>query len=52
METKTMKFKCELQIGEMVFYHWVYANNLQELSEELLDAFPKAKILSVIGGAA
>lgn len=51
MQEKQYKFKVELQIHEMIFIHWFYADNLQELSEEIIDTFPKAKVLSVMGGA-
>ena len=50
MGNTPMKFKVELIWKNKTFIHVFRAISLQDLSEQIEDMFPKAKILSAIGG--
>ena len=45
-----MKFKAELEMHGRVFTHIFFAHNLMELFSSIEDEFPKAKIITIIGG--
>lgn len=50
-ESKTpSRFKAELEMNGRVFTHVFFAETLEQLSRQIMDQFPKAKILSIIGG--
>lgn len=46
----SMRFKVEL-IENGTIFKWVFhAPNLENLNEQIIDKFPRAQILGVIGG--
>lgn len=49
-EAEEMRFKVELAMHERVFFKVYFAIHLESLFNQILDEFPKAKILSIIGG--
>ncbi len=50
MGSTPMKFTVELLWKNTTFKHVFRAISLQDLSEQIEDEFPKAKIISAIGG--
>jgi hypothetical protein len=44
------RFKVELEMNKRVFTQVYFATHLTDLFNQIADEFPKAKILSVIGG--
>ena len=44
------RFKVELEMNKRVFIQVYFATHLTDLFNQIADEFPKAKILSVIGG--
>lgn len=49
-ETTICKFKVELMLNGRIFTERFIANNLQDLSEKILNLYPTAKVVSVVGG--
>lgn len=45
-----MRFKVELFMNQMTFVQIFHAATLGDLSNQILNRFPKAKVLSIIGG--
>ncbi len=45
-----MKFKVEVEWHDTIIKHTFFAHHLEELSEKILDEYPNAKVISVIGG--
>lgn len=43
-------FKVELLMNGRIFFERYLANTLQQLSEQIVDNYPTAKVLSIIGG--
>ena len=49
-ETEDYSFKVELSMYKRVFFQRYSCKNLETLFNLILDEYPKAKIISIIGG--
>lgn len=45
-----MTFKVEIEMNGLVFRDSYFAKDLQELTDKIKLAFPKGKIVSIVGG--
>jgi len=49
LAAEPMKFKVELLMNERTFYNIYYSANLEDLFNQIIDEYPKAKIVSILG---
>jgi len=50
MDATPVRFKAELQMNDRIFIQIYFAIHLEDLFNQIAEEFPKAKILSIIGG--